>query len=96
MRIYTIGVPLILTAFMLPLTACGGGTQRSPDIEATGEARVQAELATGATIEALMKYELVKAMPTATVTPMPTVTACLLYTSPSPRDRTRSRMPSSA
>jgi len=75
MRIYTIGVPLILTAFMLPLTACRGGTQPSPDIEATGEARVQAELATGATIEALMKYELVKAMPTATVTPMPTVTA---------------------
>ena len=75
MRIYTIGVPLILTAFMLPLTACRGGTQPSPDIEATGEARVQAELATGATIEALMKYELVKAMPTSTVTPMPTVTA---------------------
>ena len=25
-----------------------------------------------------------------------TYTACLLYTSPSPRDRTRSRMPSSA
>ena len=25
-----------------------------------------------------------------------TTTACLLYTSPSPRDRTRSRMPSSA
>ena len=75
MRIYTIGVPLILTAFMLPLTACGGGTQPSPDIEATGEARVQAELATGTTIEALMKYELVKAMPTSTVTPMPTVTA---------------------
>mgnify|MGYP003380640732 CR=1 FL=1 len=24
------------------------------------------------------------------------ITACLLYTSPSPRDRTRSRMPSSA
>ena len=75
MRIYTIGVRLILTAFMLPLTACRGGTQPSPDIEATGEARVQAELATGATIEALMKYELVKAMPTSTVTPMPTVTA---------------------
>ena len=28
--------------------------------------------------------------------PMPTATTCLLYTSPSPRDRTRSRMPSSA
>ena len=26
----------------------------------------------------------------------PTVNSCLLYTSPSPRDRTRSRMPSSA
>ena len=28
--------------------------------------------------------------------PSPKTTACLLYTSPSPRDRTRSRMPSSA
>ena len=27
---------------------------------------------------------------------LPSVTTCLLYTSPSPRDRTRSRMPSSA
>ena len=27
---------------------------------------------------------------------VPTIQACLLYTSPSPRDRTRSRMPSSA
>ena len=26
----------------------------------------------------------------------PTIKSCLLYTSPSPRDRTRSRMPSSA
>ena len=30
------------------------------------------------------------------VEPGETFTACLLYTSPSPRDRTRSRMPSSA
>ena len=29
-------------------------------------------------------------------TPMDLGTVCLLYTSPSPRDRTRSRMPSSA
>ena len=28
--------------------------------------------------------------------PVPVVITCLLYTSPSPRDRTRSRMPSSA
>ena len=27
---------------------------------------------------------------------LPAVNSCLLYTSPSPRDRTRSRMPSSA
>ena len=75
MRIYTIGVPLILPAFMLPLTARGRGTQPSLDIDATVEARVQAELATEATIAALVKYELVKAILTATVTPMPTVTA---------------------
>ena len=30
------------------------------------------------------------------VYPVPGVYTCLLYTSPSPRDRTRSRMPSSA
>ncbi|MAP36088.1 MAG: hypothetical protein CL698_00300 [Chloroflexi bacterium] len=53
---------------------CGGGTQPSPDIDATVEARVQAELATAANIEARVKDELAKAMPTSTVTPMPTVT----------------------
>ena len=75
MRIYTRIVLLILSAFMLPVIACGGGTQPSPDIDTTVEARVQTELATEATIEARVKDELVKAMPTATVTPMPTVTA---------------------
>ena len=74
MRIYTIVVLLILSAFMLPVIACGGRTQPSPDLDATVEARVQAELATEATIEARVKYELAKAMPTVTVTPMPTVT----------------------
>ena len=74
MRIYTIIVLLILSAFKLPVIACGGGTQPSPDIDATVEARVQAEFATEATIEARVKDELAKAMPTATVTPMPTVT----------------------
>ena len=78
MRIYTIIVLLILSAFMLPVLACGGGTQPSPDIDATPEARVQAELATEATIETRVKDELAKAMPTATVTPMPTVTASAL------------------
>ena len=30
------------------------------------------------------------------IRPLAQITTCLLYTSPSPRDRTRSRMPSSA
>ena len=75
MRIYTIIVLSILSAFMLPVIACGGRTQPSPDKDATVEARVQAKLATEATIEARVKDELAKAMPTVTVTPMPTVTA---------------------
>ena len=70
MRIYTIIVLLILSALMLPVIACGGGTQPSSDIDA----RVKAEIATEATIEARVKDELAKAMSTATVTPMPTVT----------------------
>ena len=74
MRIYTIIVLSILSAFMLPVIACRGGTQPSPDIDATVEARVQAELATAANIEARVKDELAKAMPTSTVTPIPTVT----------------------
>ena len=74
MRIYTIMALLILSAFMLPVIACGGGTQTSPDIDA----RVQAEIATETTIEARVKDELAKAMSTATVTPIPTVTASTL------------------
>ena len=75
MRIYTIIVLLILSAFMLSVIACEGGTQPSPEIDTTVETRVQAELATEATIEGRVKDELAKAMPTANVTPMPTVTA---------------------
>ena len=37
--------------------------------------------------DALMPHDLINSKP---------ISACLLYTSPSPRDRTRSRMPSSA
>ena len=39
---------------------------------------------------------ITSAMDTVTEAPMAIAMACLLYTSPSPRDRTRSRMPSSA
>ena len=65
---------LIMSAFMLPVIAWGAGTQPSSDIDATVEARVQAELATAANIEARVKDELAKALPTVTVTLMPTLT----------------------
>ena len=42
------------------------------------------------TLAALLVYRL------GTHIPLPGLNPCLLYTSPSPRDRTRSRMPSSA
>ena len=74
MRAYTASAMVVLSAIMLTLVACGGEGSPPPDIDATVEARVQTELATKATIEARVKDELAKAMPTATVTPMPTVT----------------------
>ena len=75
MRIYTASATIVLLAIMVTLVACGGESSPPPDIDATVEARIQAELATEATVEARVKDELAKAMPTATVTPMPTVTA---------------------
>ena len=57
---------------------------------------VGAILFVGAGIAALVgRSQAQEVTPTAPRT-VATVNACLLYTSPSPRDRTRSRMPSSA
>ena len=39
---------------------------------------------------------VIESIGTSAEVPMDSITICLLYTSPSPRDRTRSRMPSSA
>ena len=44
----------------------------------------------------LLGYELIDQADMSFVTSLDQDKACLLYTSPSPRDRTRSRMPSSA
>ena len=71
MWIYTLKVLLILSADMLPVIACGGGTQPSSDKEAD----VQAGFASESSIEAYVKDELAKAMPTTSVTSMPKVTA---------------------
>ena len=52
-------------------------------------ARTEAEIDASQALRYRVFYEEMAARPTPDM-------ACLLYTSPSPRDRTRSRMPSSA
>ena len=61
-------------------------------VEADGATKLwgQGRIATGSTPENF------QGSPEGGVFMWPHVYACLLYTSPSPRDRTRSRMPSSA
>ena len=71
MWIYTLKVLLILSAAMLPVIACGGGTQPSSDKEAD----VQAGLAIESGMEARVKDELAKTMPTTPVTSVLKMTA---------------------
>src|SRR5664280_1336983 len=47
-------------------------------------------------VEFVRRYHRLEVLPQIEPFPDEPVVACLLYTSPSPRDRTRSRMPSSA
>ena len=47
-------------------------------------------------VQVVDRYDSQLAVVTVADSESPTETPCLLYTSPSPRDRTRSRMPSSA
>ena len=70
MRIYTLNVLLILSAVMLTKIACGGG----PQLSSNTKANAQPELARGPSIEAYVKDELAKAMPTTSVASMPKVT----------------------
>ena len=71
MWIYTLKVLLILSAAMLPVIACGGGTQPSSDKDAD----VQAGFATESSIEARVKDDLAKTRPTTPVTSVLKVTA---------------------
>ena len=51
---------------------------------------------TGAVGEVMLEILESRNFPVDTLFPLASSRSCLLYTSPSPRDRTRSRMPSSA
>ena len=74
-------LPVLLAAVLL--SACGETKDVLPEIEQEVKQEVETVL------------EEVEPTPEPTQTPEEAKT-CLLYTSPSPRDRTRSRMPSSA
>ena len=70
-----------------------------PSAGLLGISGAQAFEITANTTMGINKIYVCKQAPDFTITLPTTVTAdggCLLYTSPSPRDRTRSRMPSSA
>ena len=68
----------MLSIAMLTVVACGGGgSQETPDIEATVEARVQAELAIEATVQSRVKEQVAKVassptLSSSTFTPKPT------------------------
>ena len=68
---------------------------KAPDLE---WARQEPQLGTGhAVLQAMPCFAAsASAMTLVLYGDVPLIRACLLYTSPSPRDRTRSRMPSSA
>ena len=70
----------------------GAGNNGSPDLEAAGADSM------GPGQVATMGKDIIRSVadPLAKLTSAIHVYGCLLYTSPSPRDRTRSRMPSSA
>ncbi len=71
-----------LLVLMLSLAACGAETPAD-----------LATVASEATVAPAIDPTAAPSTDMPTTEPQPT---CLLYTSPSPRDRTRSRMPSSA
>ena len=83
-------LPVLLTA--ISVSACGGSDEQTPVLPVQQASVLEAtftdDIDTVSTLEANELVELA-AQTSGRVT-------CLLYTSPSPRDRTRSRMPSSA
>ena len=58
--------------------------------------RISGPIVTASGMHATQMYEVVQVGSLGLVGEVVRLIGCLLYTSPSPRDRTRSRMPSSA
>ena len=89
---------LFLLVALMALSACGL-LQEPEAASSTIEAIPLETQAAGVATSEPATTEAAEATTTpaeATVAPEATAETCLLYTSPSPRDRTRSRMPSSA
>ena len=80
---------LIITLAGLALSACATTAKKS--------GQMQGDVYTGSdTVEFLATGVRDRVFFATNKTTLTTASSCLLYTSPSPRDRTRSRMPSSA
>ena len=90
---------IYLSTLILFFASCGGGNNAEQEIpeDLVGKKNFlkekKSELAALQTEIAEIEAEIAKIEPKKVVKRLVT---CLLYTSPSPRDRTRSRMPSSA
>ena len=96
--------PLPITKVALELTPDPAlpGVRIEATVKTSGQTGVEMEALTAVSVAALTVYDMVKAVEKSMVIDGIRLIlkdggkSCLLYTSPSPRDRTRSRMPSSA
>ena len=70
--------------------------EHAKEIGNIGQTRVCVRRACGMAIEHWLEFHPHKNWGASAITMLTKLQDCLLYTSPSPRDRTRSRMPSSA
>ena len=84
------GAMLVLTAAMGPLPLSPENLTHSVMAELAEDVKARLESAQDA-VEGSQQQAMLRPFSTGTAS-----STCLLYTSPSPRDRTRSRMPSSA
>ena len=85
----------ILTVMALMLTGCAGNVTSGTESQPASDA--QSGISDNESSDTSSRYEIITATEMAEKMGLGiSLGNCLLYTSPSPRDRTRSRMPSSA